>query len=127
MYTSLVLPLLEYGNDIWGPHFKEDIKAIERVQKRATNFAPKLKKNSIQAINLPSLSYRRKRGDLIMYYKIMTEKLNIDKEEFFTINELDSRGHKLKIMKTQQTTNQTRAEQRTSGIIYHRKLFRHNQ
>ena len=64
-------------------HFKEDIKAIERVQKRATKFVPKLKNlpyiDRLQALNLPLLSYRRKRGDMIMYYKIMTEKLNIDK------------------------------------------------
>ena len=44
---------------------------------------------------------------MIMYYKIMTEKLTIAKEEFFTINEHDSRGHELKIMKIQQATKQT--------------------
>ena len=100
----MVRPHFEYGNVIWGPHFKEDIKAIERVQKRATKFVPKLKNlpyfDRLQALNLPSLSYRRKRGDVIMHNNIMTEELNIDKEEFFAINERNSRGHKLKIMKT---------------------------
>ena len=33
LYTSMVCPHLEYGNIIWGPHFKEDIKAVERVKK----------------------------------------------------------------------------------------------
>ena len=114
LYTSMVLPHLEYGNVIWVPHFKEDIKAIERLQKRATKFVPKLKNlpyiDRLLALNLPSLSYRRKRGDMIMYYKIMTEKQNINKEEFFTINERDSRGHKLKIMKTQQAIKQARCQ-----------------
>ena len=26
LYTSMVRPHLEYGNIIWGPHFKEDMK-----------------------------------------------------------------------------------------------------
>ena len=90
------------------------MKAIERVQKRATKLIPKLKNlpyiDRLQALNLPALSYRRKRGDLIMYYKIMTERLSIDKKEFFTINERDSRGHNLKIMKTQRATKQTRCQ-----------------
>ena len=36
LYTSMIRPHLEYGNIIWRPHFKEDMKAVERVKKRAT-------------------------------------------------------------------------------------------
>ena len=32
LYKSLVRPHLEYGNVIWGPLYKEDIKAVEKVQ-----------------------------------------------------------------------------------------------
>ena len=35
-FSSMVRPHLEYGNVIWGDHYKGDIKAIEKVQKRAT-------------------------------------------------------------------------------------------
>ena len=31
LYKSLVRPHLEYGNIIWGPHYKEDQKALEKV------------------------------------------------------------------------------------------------
>ena len=39
----MVRPHLEYGNIIWGPHFKEDMKAVERVQKRATRMILRIK------------------------------------------------------------------------------------
>ena len=43
LYISMVRPHLKYGNVIWGPHFKEDVKAVERVQKRATRMIAKIK------------------------------------------------------------------------------------
>ena len=36
LYKTLVRPLIEYGNAVWGPHNKEDQKMVERVQRRAT-------------------------------------------------------------------------------------------
>ena len=85
----MIRPHLEYGNIIWGPHFKQDMKAIERVQKRATRMIPTLKDRRyterLKALELPSLEYRRKRGDMIMYYKIMTGKVEINRDELFTL------------------------------------------
>ena len=40
---SMVRPHLEYGNVIWVPHFKGDMEAIEKVQKRATRMIPDLR------------------------------------------------------------------------------------
>ena len=62
----------------WGPHFVGDITAVERVKKRATRMIPSFKNLSyrkrLEILNMPSLSYRRKRGSMIMNYKIMTKK-----------------------------------------------------
>ena len=32
LFKALVMPLLEYGNAIWGPHYKFDQQALEKVQ-----------------------------------------------------------------------------------------------
>ena len=32
IYTTMVRPILEYGNQIWRPHFKLDQIALEKVQ-----------------------------------------------------------------------------------------------
>ena len=42
LFKTSVRPHLEYGNVVWGPLFQEDIKAIERVQRRATKMVPGL-------------------------------------------------------------------------------------
>ena len=111
---SMVRPHLEYGNIIWGPHFKQDMKAIERVQKRATRMIPTLKDRRyterLKALDLPSLEYRRKRGDMIMYYKIMTGKVEINRDELFTLNQHSTRGHRFKIQKTQRATKLVRCQ-----------------
>ena len=38
IYTTLVRPKLEYGNEAWEPHFKKDISFLERVQRKAGRF-----------------------------------------------------------------------------------------
>ena len=43
LYKSLTRPHLEYGNIVWGPFHKEDIKLVERVQKRAMKVIPQLR------------------------------------------------------------------------------------
>ena len=114
LYMSMVRPHLEYGNVIWGPHFKEDIKAVERVQKRATRMIASIKdlmySKRLEVLNLPSLHYRRKRGDMIMLYKIMTNKVNVNVESVFTLNKNKTRGHLFKIDKRQRATKLPRCQ-----------------
>ena len=114
LYTSMVRPHLEYGNVIWGPHFKEDMKAVERVQKRATRMIPRIKDfpytKRLEALNMPSLSYRRRRGDMIMCYKILTNKVKLNMDNFFTFNNHQTRGHTFKLDKNQRATKQPRCQ-----------------
>ena len=54
---------------------KKDIEQLERVQRRATKlvtgFRNMLYENRLRAMKLPSLVYRRYRGDMIEVYKYM--------------------------------------------------------
>ena len=43
LYSSLVRPILEYGNVIWAPTVKRDQRMLENVQRRAKKVIPELK------------------------------------------------------------------------------------
>ena len=102
LYKSMVRPHLEYGNVIWGPDYKTDIKKLEAVQRRATKLITSLKDKPygerLKELKLPSLVYRRKRGDMIQMYKIMNNLVRIDRNALFTLpTQSRTREHRLKI------------------------------
>ena len=70
LFSTLVQPILKYNNVIWGPHYTLDKRKVENVQQRATHLLPHLHDKSyakrLTLLSLPSLQYRRLRGDLIM-------------------------------------------------------------
>ena len=72
LFTGIVRPSLEYGNVVWHPRFKKDIELLERVQQRATKLVPELRglsyEERLRKLDLPSLEYRRLRGDVIEAY-----------------------------------------------------------
>ena len=103
LYKAMVRPHLEYGNSIWSPRFKEDIKSLEKVQKRATKLLPGLRnlpyEERLKLLKLPSLKFRRLRGDLIQVFNIMNSE---EANSFFNMNNQDiTRGHNFKIFKPQ--------------------------
>ena len=72
LFKSLIRPILEYGNLLWGPFYSTDQQAIEGVQHRATKLITSIGHLSyperLQILNLPSLYYRRLRGDMTDFY-----------------------------------------------------------
>ena len=72
LFKSLIRPILEYGNLIWGPHYVADQQAIEGVQRRTTKLISSIShcpyRERLRILNLPSLNYRRLRGDMIFLY-----------------------------------------------------------
>jgi len=74
LYKSMVRPHVEFENSVWCPYKIGDSKEIEKIQKRATKLVIKFKNKSyidrLIYLNLPTLKYRRLRGDMIEVFKI---------------------------------------------------------
>ncbi len=91
LYVALVRPKLEYGNVVWSPRLQSHIDELERVQRRATKLVSSLKEKSyedrLRALNLPSLAYRRMRGDAIETYKFTHGKYNVSTLPFELVDE----------------------------------------
>ena len=78
---SLVCPHLEYCNTVWNPNFVKHVKEIERVQRWDTNLVPSLKslpyEDRLKRLNLPTLKYHRKRGDILLVFKLINQSSDI--------------------------------------------------
>ena len=75
LFKSMVRSIIEYANSVWAPYLKKEITEIENIQRHFTKKITGMKKFSYEErltkLNLPSLTYRRQRGDLIEVYKIV--------------------------------------------------------
>ena len=104
LFKTLVRPLLEYGNAVWGPHNKADQLAVERVQRRATKLVTLIRQlpyaERLEALQLPSLQYRRRRGNVILVYQVMHGLLDLPCDAFFQRPHARmTRGHSIKVAK----------------------------
>ena len=112
LYTTLVRPILDYSSTIWNPYQMGVIRELENVQRRATKLIQSLQSltysERLQNLNLPSLSYRRNRMDLIMTYKILNENVLVDKDYSFTMNTSHTRSNGFKIYKKYNRTSTRR-------------------
>ena len=101
LYNVLVRPILEYGNAVWGPFFVTDQIAIQR---RATKLVTSIRSlpynERLSILKLPSLYYRRRRGDMILVYQIFHGLIDINPSIFFAPATISTtRGHNYKIFK----------------------------
>ena len=80
-----------------------DQKKVETIQRRATKLVMSLHDNDygtrLTELRLPSLNYRRQRGDMIFLYQIFNSLVDINADDFFTRSSGVTRGHELKIYK----------------------------
>ena len=74
LFKSLVRPIIEYGNAVWCPYLRKHVNIVESVQRHFTKCIIGTKylsyKERLKFLGLPSLEFRRFRGDLIETYKI---------------------------------------------------------
>ena len=121
LYCTLVRPILEYGVVIWYPILRRNINKIEAVQRRATKLVHTIRhmtyRERLIALNLYSLTYRRRRGDLIQVYRIIHSHDNLKVTDFFNyMGVTRTRGHCLRFTKVR-CTNSTRRNYFTQRII----------
>ena len=69
LYKTLVSPLPEYGNLVWSPYLKRDIEQFE--PELYLHYHIKRHHIKLKILKLPSLKYRRARGDIIETYKYL--------------------------------------------------------
>ena len=101
LYTSLVRPHIEYAQAVWSPYLEKYIKMLENVQIRATklvdgigdlDYTERLKK-----LDLPSLKYRRRRGDMIEMFKHFNKYDKHSLSTSFQPRQRVQRTHKLQV------------------------------
>ena len=75
IFKALVRPHLEYAAPVWSPHHDYLKKVVEGVQRRATKRLPGMYDleypDRLRKLKLPTLAYRRTRGDMIQVFKMI--------------------------------------------------------
>merc|ERR1712203_911085 len=72
LYKSMVRCHLECAVPVWFPYLNKDIEEVETVQRRATKMLGCTKnmnyEERLRFLDLPTLVYRRHRGDIILTF-----------------------------------------------------------
>ena len=107
-YKTYVRPILESATTVFSPYKKKDICLLESAQNsftrklimRCSGLSYELIPNGeerCKQLGLLSLASRRKTNDIIMAFKILTGRANIDCGGFFVLMSSRTRGGRLKL------------------------------
>ena len=98
LYKSFVRPHLEHLQSVWSPWSKKYINLIEAVQDRGTRlvdgFGSLTYEERLRRLKLPTLTFRRLRGDMIEVFKHFTKYDRSTIAETFIPKERNTRRHK---------------------------------
>ena len=87
IFTAFVRLHLEYCQAVRSPHLLRNVDRLENVQIRATKLVDGLAcldyPERLKRLNLPTLAFRRRRGDMIEVYKILKGLTRIDPSAFW--------------------------------------------
>ena len=112
LYTSLIRPILEYGNAAWVPSLKREQQQMENVQRRATKMVPELRNlqytHRLRVMKLPSMYYRIARGDMIEVYKYLHGQYNVEEVPLLLDEIRVTWGHSRRLKKERVETRQRR-------------------
>ena len=102
LYKTHVRPILEYCSSLWNTGYLQDLRLLERVQRRWTKRISGLETLSyadrLQSLQLYSVQGRLIRSDLLLCWKIFHGKSLISPDDLFLVSPLNhTRGHSFKI------------------------------
>ena len=102
VYKGIIRPIIEYASSVYDPILMKDVNKIESIQRRATKMviglADKNYEERLRALDLPTLRFRRVRGDMINVYKYLHQDYEVDTTKLLPLNQDPrTRGHYLKI------------------------------
>ena len=89
-YKTLVRPKLEYAAPIWSPYSKLQINQIEKVQRTAARWTCRRWRNTssvgemLDELEWPSLEARRDQSSLLLFHKIHSGAVSIEKDKYLT-------------------------------------------
>ncbi|CAH8873911.1 unnamed protein product [Trichobilharzia szidati] len=119
LHATYVRPHLEYYIQAASPCFKKEAHTLERVQRIGTKLVSGISHlpydKRMEHLNLFPLSYRRRRGDLILAYRIFKGDLGIGLSNLFSPSRIHLRGHQKKVLKPR--SNKIRLEFRFSHRV----------
>ena len=109
LYKGLIRPIIEYAAQVYNPMYQREIVLLENIQRRATKMVIGLHNKSYEerltALKLPTLIYRRARGDMIQVYKYIHNMNKCSEGLLNLAGDGGTRGHSLKLKKTKVKLN----------------------
>jgi len=103
LYKTLVGPQLEYCVQLWSPHYRKDVIALGRVQRRFTRMLPGTEHLSYEE-RLGFSLQQKLRGELMEVYRIMRGRDRMDRKQLPSLVEgsimrgrsLEARGRRIR-------------------------------
>ncbi len=93
LYKRLVRPHLQFADQIWASYLKKHTEVLENVQRHATRMMPAMKElaypDRLHKLKLPTLAYKRLRGNMIEMFNIVTGKYDSEVRNFVKLH----KGH----------------------------------
>jgi len=87
LYIQFVRPHLEFSSPAWSPWLQKDVQLLEKVQERAVKMIGGLQgatyRAKLKELGLQSLEERRIEADLILAYKVLNKKCNVNSANWF--------------------------------------------
>ncbi|XP_076454814.1 uncharacterized protein LOC143289651 [Babylonia areolata] len=103
LFIALIRPHLEFANVAWSPRYQKDKDLIEGVLRRATKMVPGLANSTCEErlarMKIPSMQYRRGRGDMIEVYKFTHGLYEVESPLVLGNSNRPTRGHNLRLKK----------------------------